>query len=240
MKTLNLFLLFFFLITNYSLANQCECEVMECIKASRVVDSSEISKEIEVMKKRVAILEKEAILKQENMEELANTTTPEIEYLNSEISYYNTMIELKKANKQVYRLEEALGYQEPNFKAIINQEIKLEGFLAKKSGDHLVRGRFLQYMIVLEKPVCIMFAKYRRKLESDGFKTTGIYALSHVVTHIQVHFLDSYLHNKAADSINDQVSLVGVLFPQGTSWHLTPFVMEAAKMKKINMEWSKD
>jgi len=156
MRILNLFLLFFFLITNYSLANQCECEVIDCIEASKVV-------------------------------------------------------------------------QEKNKKVEINQEIKLEGFLAKKSGWHPVQERFVSYVIVLENPVCI----HGKFVNPEN----AIYSRSEIVTHLQLANIDQKLIN---ENMNDRVSLVGTVFGSHTAWHTTPFVMWVENMKKINMEWSKD
>ena len=128
MRSLNLFLLFFFLITNYSLANQCECEVMECIEASKVV-------------------------------------------------------------------------QEKNKNVEISQEIKLKGFLAKKSGWHPVQERFVSYVIVLEKPVCI----YGKFVGGEG---PSIYSRSEIVTHLQLASVDKESINKNMNDSDSDDSLI--------------------------------
>ena len=159
MRTLNLFLLFFFLITNYSLANQCECEVMECIEASKVV-------------------------------------------------------------------------QEKNKNVEISQEINLKGFLAKKSGWHPVQERFVSYVIVLEKPVCI----YGKFVGGEG---PSIYSKSEIVTHLQLASVDKESINK---NMNDRVSMVGTVYGSYTAWHITPFIMREPNIKKADYEvyWDGD
>ena len=76
------------------------------------LDSSTINKELEVMKKRVAILDKEVILKKDTV--TSNKTLLEkgyiskIEYLDSETNYNNKIFELEEANRRVILLEDGL------------------------------------------------------------------------------------------------------------------------------------
>ena len=76
------------------------------------LDSSTINKELEVMKKRVAILDKEVILKKDTV--TSNKTLLEkgyiskIEYLDSETNYNNKIFELEEANRRVILLEDVL------------------------------------------------------------------------------------------------------------------------------------
>jgi len=76
------------------------------------LDSSEISKELEVMQKRVEIRSKELALKEDvvtsNKILLEKGYISKTEYLDSETNYNNKMIEVEEAKRQVNKLEEQL------------------------------------------------------------------------------------------------------------------------------------
>lgn len=163
MKTLNLFLFFFFLIANPVKSGQnmsynqkiekCDCNTIECIEVGKVE---------------------------------------------------------KKERKNVE----------------IDIEIKLEGFLASKSGWHPTRGRYVSRILVLEKPLC-MYGSYVR---GEGKE----WEISVIMTHFQIANTSNEFEQ---ENENDRVLLTGTMYPRLSAWHTSELIMWVLESEKIDMEW---
>ena len=109
----------------------------------------------------------------------------------------------------------------------IDIEIKLEGFLASKSGWHPTRGRYISSVLILEKPIC-MYGTYIR---GEGKK----WEISVIMTHFQIANTSNEFKQ---ENKNDRVLLTGTMYPRLSAWHTSELIMWVLETEKIDMEWS--
>ena len=109
----------------------------------------------------------------------------------------------------------------------IDIEIKLEGFVASKSGWHPSRGRYMSSVLILEKPIC-MYGTYVR---GEGKE----WEISVIMTHFQIANTSNEFKQ---ENKNDRVLLTGTMYPRLSAWHTSELIMWVLETEKIDMEWS--